>query len=109
MFLPLALLLANLSRPISKTWPPCVARWDDRLSDGRSAWSSSRQQFRAGLRLVRGGAPPTDQLAEVWLRNLDPNNLSAAGMVLVLFLGLGWIFAVLGFPARPTSSAAWRG
>ena len=85
---------------ISEIWREYAGRCADRQSRAIGLVVLSTAIF-VGLRLVRGGAPPVDQLAEVWSRNLDRNNLTAAGMVLVLFLGLGWIFAALGFARAP--------
>jgi hypothetical protein len=55
----------------------------------------------AGLRLVRGSAPPADELGYVIARNLDPDNLIAAGMILFVFLGFGWFFALGGVAHSP--------
>ena len=79
VFLPLALLLANLERADFRDLAgvraalrrPAVLR-----AIGLVVLSTA---IFVGLRLVRGGAPPVDQLAEVWSRNLDRNNLTAAG------------------------------
>jgi hypothetical protein len=101
VFLPLALLLASLERADFRDTAgmrAALRRPAVRRAFGLVVLSTA---IFAGLRLVRGGAPPVDQLADVWSRNLDPNNLTAAGMVLVLFLGLGWIFAALGFARAP--------
>jgi RsiW-degrading membrane proteinase PrsW (M82 family) len=53
------------------------------------------------LRLVRGSAPPVDELGFVIERNLDRNNVIAAAMALLVFLGIGWIFAVRGAARAP--------
>jgi hypothetical protein len=54
-----------------------------------------------GLRLVRGSAGPVDELGFVLQRNLERNNLIAAGLAVPLFLGIGWIFALRGVARAP--------
>jgi hypothetical protein len=93
IFLPLALLLASLERRDlagRDALRAALRRAAVRRACGLVVLSTA---IFGALRLVRGSAPPVDELADVFSRNLDPNNLSAAGMVLVLFLGLGWIYA----------------
>jgi branched-subunit amino acid transport protein AzlD len=92
VFLPLALLLASLS----KDW-----RHPSRQTKIAFAYCVLSTAIFAGLRLVRGSADPVDPLAEVLRRNLDRNNLIAAAWGVLLFLGFAWPFALLGLRSAP--------
>src|SRR5262249_55805369 len=99
VFLPLALLLASLELPLTRgSLRVALARPETRLAFSYVVLSTA---IFAGLRLVRGGAPPVDELGDVITRNLERNNLSAAGLALLLFMGIAWVFAVLGVPRAP--------
>lgn len=101
VFLPLALLLASLQdlQPFGRqalfraafrreTYVPFALLVVSALIFG-------------GLRLVRGSADPVDPLNEVIARNLQRNNLIAAASAIPLVLGLGWIYAALGYRRAP--------
>jgi hypothetical protein len=96
VFLPLALLLGS----VDATHPFDIAAL--RAAAGRRetrfacACVLLSTGIFAGLRLVLGSAPAVDELGLVVARNLEPNNLIAAGMAVTLFLGLGWFFAWRG-------------
>ena len=96
VFLPLALLLASLG----SLWPLRINTLsrETRIAFGLVVLSTA---IFAGLRLVRGSAPAVDPLGLVVARNLERNNLIAAGGAVVLFLGLGWYYACRGLPSAP--------
>jgi hypothetical protein len=96
IFLPLALLLANLD---TRDLRAAIGRSAVREAVGLVALSTA---VFGGLRLLRGSADPVDRLGDVISRNLLPDNLTAAAMVLTLFLGLAWIYAVLGLRGAPS-------
>jgi hypothetical protein len=101
VFLPLALLLASIDA--RDWWHPdairrAAAQRETRLAFGLLLVSVA---IFAGLRLLRGGAAPVDELGDVVSRNLERNNLIAAGLALLLFMGVGWIFALRGFGRAP--------
>lgn len=101
VFLPLALLLASLHAPVSFSMDflrSAANRRETRLAFSYLVLSTA---IFAGLRPVRGLAPPADELGAVIARNLDPDNLLAAGMILFAFLGFGWFFAVGGVSRAP--------
>jgi hypothetical protein len=96
VFLPLALLLASVDDifPLRlSTLRRLATRPDTRRAFGLVVLSTA---IFAGLRLVRGSADPVDALEAVIDRNFESNNLIAAGLALVFFLGFGWIFAARG-------------
>jgi hypothetical protein len=97
VFLPLALFLANLDA----LWPlrRAFERPESRISLGLVVLSTA---IFAALRLLRGSADPVDQLSDVIARNLQRNNLIAAGFAVPLVLGLGWIFAIRGLDTAPS-------
>ncbi|MDQ6675544.1 MAG: hypothetical protein M3069_33245 [Chloroflexota bacterium] len=101
IFLPLALLLASLDarHPFDvAALRRAVARREPWLAFGFVVMSAA---VFAGLRLLRGSAAQVDALSDVFTRNLEPDNLTAGAMVLILFLGFGWIFAVSGWRRAP--------
>lgn len=102
IFLPLALLLRGLDmgHPFNAaaTLRALLRKREPRLALAYTVLSSG---VFATLRLVRGSATQVDALGDVFIRNLQPDNLSAAAMVVTLFLGVGWIFAVLGWARAP--------
>jgi len=97
VFLPLALLLASLG----SLWPLRIRTLSRgmRIAFGLVMLSTA---IFAGLRLVRGSAPAVDPLGLVVARNLERNNLIAAGGAVVLFLGVGWFFAWRGLSSAPS-------
>jgi hypothetical protein len=101
VFLPLALLLASLDAPLSVSLAAlrsAASRRETRLAFAYVVLSTA---IFIGLRFVRGSAPPADELGAVIARNLDPDNLLAAVMILFAFLGFGWFFAVGGVSRAP--------
>jgi hypothetical protein len=101
VFLPLALLLASLEeiKPFNRsTLQRLLQRPETRWSLGLVIVSTA---IFAGLRLVRGGAEAVDPLPFVLSRNLDRNNLIAAGLAIPLVLGIGWFFALRGLMFAP--------
>jgi hypothetical protein len=101
VFLPLALLLASID---ARHWfdiaalRQAAARRETRGAFGLLLVSVA---IFAGLRLLRGSASPVDDLADVVSRNLERNNLIAAGLALLLFMGVGWLYALRGFARAP--------
>ncbi len=101
IFLPLALLLgtAEARRPFELA---SVRRALDRRETRLAlAWVVMSAGIFGGLRLLRGSATQVDALGDVFVRNLQPEHLAAAAMVLMLFLGIGWIFAAYGWTRAP--------
>ena len=101
IFLPLALLLGSVDagHPFDvAAVRAAFARRETRLAFAFVLMSTG---VFAGLRLVRGSADPVDALGDVIVRNLQPDHLAAAGMVVPLFLGIGWIFAFYGVARAP--------
>ena len=101
VFLPLALLLSSLElrHPFDRAaWRAAARSRESRLA---GAFLVTSVGVFAGLRLLRGSADQVDPLGEVIVRNLKPENLTAAAMVLTLFLGFGWLLAVRGAPRAP--------
>lgn len=98
VFLPLALFLGNLEGLSLPALRRAAERPETRLTFGLVVLSTA---IFAALRLVRGSASPADELIDVITRNLERNNLIAAGMAVPLFLGIGWIFAALGLASAP--------
>lgn len=101
VFLPLALLLASLDASHLFSMAALRSAASRRETLFASAYVLLSTAIFAGLRLLRGSAPPVDQLGDVIARNLEPNNLIAAAMILLVFLGLGWVFAVRGLARGP--------
>ncbi|MCA1644689.1 MAG: hypothetical protein LC797_04175 [Chloroflexi bacterium] len=101
VFLPLALLLASLERPPALTVAALRSALGRREARLALAYVLLSVAFFAGLRLARGSAPPVDALGDVVARNLDRNNVIAAGMILLVFLGFGWVFALAGVGRGP--------
>jgi hypothetical protein len=117
VFLPLALLLGSLEAPLGiearrntagrRASPPAFAVAILRYAAGRRetrlafAFVLLSTAIFAGLRVLLGSAPPVDELGDVIVRNLERNNLIAAGLAIALFLGLGWLFAVRGLARAP--------
>jgi hypothetical protein len=101
VFLPLALLLASLDlhQPLNVAWVRASARRAEvRFAFGLLLLSTA---IFAALRLLRGSAAAVDALGDVIARNLLPDNLVAAAMVLTLFLGLAWYYALRGLSCAP--------
>jgi len=101
IFLPLALLLGSTEarHPFDlAALRGALVRREPRLAFGFVVLSAG---IFAGLRLLRGSAAQVDALGDVFIRNLQPDNLAAAAMVVTLFLGLGWIFAAYGRARAP--------
>jgi hypothetical protein len=98
IFLPLALLLGSIDALNFGAIQAAFGRRETRLACVYVLLSTG---VFAGLRLLRGSAAPVDALGDVIVRNLQPDNLAAAGMVVSLFLGIGWIFALLGVARAP--------
>ena len=101
VFLPLALFLASLTLPPRFSLTALRTELGRRETRWALAYVLLSTTIFAGLRLLRGSAPPVDELADVMTRNLERNNLIAAGMILLVFLGFGWVFAVRGFTRSP--------
>jgi hypothetical protein len=101
VFLPVAVFLASLGE-LHSIGPDVVRRLassrDVRIAFGLVVLSTL---IFAGLRLVRGSADPVDPLPDVIRRNLERNNLIAALMGIPLLLGVGWIYAALGWRSAP--------
>ncbi|MGI9146916.1 MAG: hypothetical protein ACR2IK_10255 [Chloroflexota bacterium] len=101
IFLPLALLLGS----IQVRHPLNSASVRGALNRDETRWSLAYVLMSAAifgeLRLLRGSATQVDALGDVFVRNLQPDNLEAAAMLLTLFLGVGWIFAASGWRRAP--------
>lgn len=101
VFVPVAVFLASLGelQPIGPDLVLRVVRSREaRITFGLVVLSAL---IFAGLRLVRGSADPVDPLPDVIRRNLERNNLIAAAMGVPLLLGVGWIYAALGWKSAP--------
>lgn len=101
VFLPVAVLLASVGelRPIGLDLVRrVVASREARIAFALVVLSTA---IFAALRLVRGSADPADALADVVRRNLERNNLIAAAMGIPLLLGVGWVYAALGWRSAP--------
>jgi hypothetical protein len=98
IFLPLALLLGSIDSFGVSGIRRALAGRETRLA---LAYALMPTGVFAGLRLLRGSAAQVDALGDVFIRNLQPDNLAAAAMVVPLFLGLGWIFAAYGTARAP--------
>jgi hypothetical protein len=63
----------------------------------------------AGIRFLRGPAPPIHTLADLWALNTDGWSLYLTAQNWVLFLGAFWVFIVPGYRRAPTflCRAAW--
>ncbi len=53
------------------------------------------------LRLVRGGGPTTETLATIWAANMWSVNANKALINVPLFMGFGWLLAILGIRHAP--------
>jgi hypothetical protein len=102
IFVPLAVFFGVLRQPLRQ--PGLVVRGV--MSSRETRLAAALVLLSAGmfaaLRLWRGGADQVDTLGDVILRNLQPEQLAAAGIALPLFLGLGWLYAALGFTVAPS-------
>jgi hypothetical protein len=101
VFLPLALLLGSIDARHPFDFAAMRAAWTRRETRLAFALVVLSTAVFGGLRLLRGSAEAVDALGDVFIRNLQPDNLAAAGMVVTLFLGLGWIFALFGVARAP--------
>ncbi|HEY1298698.1 MAG TPA: hypothetical protein VGJ60_36920 [Chloroflexota bacterium] len=101
VFLPLALFLASLQglRPLGMSTLRRVARRRETYLS--FAFLVLSTLIFGGLRLVRGSADPVDELGNVIIRNIQRNNVIAAASAVPLVLGLGWIYAALGYRRAP--------
>ena len=101
IFLPLALLLGSIDAQHPFDFAGVRAAFGRRETRMAFAFVLMSTAIFGGLRLLRGSAEAVDALGDVFIRNLQPDNLAAAAMVITLFLGLGWGFALMGVAPAP--------